>query len=131
MPHLALVKAGLSSSDMDYFIAGDIKIRSSVLLSVKAVYPFWEFGACSTLGRHLAGSNACTSGFATNILVIPQSITECRRRQYRYPTEYGYQRPEYAQWTGTGAGAWFWSRECGPGGISYNWKVVDAASGSV
>ncbi|NMB41554.1 MAG: stage V sporulation protein AD [Firmicutes bacterium] len=107
--HLALVKAGLSSSDMDYFIAGDIlnQIISASFCARELSIPFLGiYGACSTLAEGISlGAMLVQSGFATNILVATSSHNCSAERQYRYPTEYGYQRPEYAQWTVTGAGA--------------------------
>lgn len=43
--------------------------------------------------------------FASNILAATSSHNCSSERQFRYPTEYGFQRPPQAQWTVTGAGA--------------------------
>ncbi len=45
------------------------------------------------------------SGFAQNALVGTSSHNAACEKQYRYPTEYGAQKPPTAQWTVTGAGA--------------------------
>jgi len=64
------------------------------------------YGACSTLTEGLSlGAMLLQGGFARYILVATSSHNCAAERQYRYPTEYGYQRPGYAQWTVTGAGA--------------------------
>ncbi len=44
-------------------------------------------------------------GFAANVLAATSSHHCSAERQYRYPTEYGFQRPRHAQWTVTGAAA--------------------------
>ncbi len=44
-------------------------------------------------------------GFAHTVLAATSSHHCSAERQFRYPTEYGFQRPEQAQWTVTGAAA--------------------------
>ena len=107
--YLALGKAGLSPEDMDYYIGGDLlnQIISSTFCARKLAIPFLGiFGACSTLAEGLSlGAMLIQGGFAKHILVGTSSHNCSAERQYRYPTEYGYQRPGYSQWTVTGAGA--------------------------
>ena len=45
------------------------------------------------------------SGYAQNALAATSSHNGAAEKQYRYPTEYGSQKPPTAQWTVTGAGA--------------------------
>lgn len=107
--YLALGKAGLSPEDMDCFIGGDLlnQVITSNFCAGKLALPYWGiYGACSTLAQGLAlGSMLIEGGFAQYILVGTSSHNCAAERQYRYPTEYGFQRPGYAQWTVTGAGA--------------------------
>lgn len=131
--HLALAKAGLSPDDIDYFIAGDLlnQVISASFCARRLAVPFLGiYGACSTLTEGLSiGAMLLQGGFARNILVATSSHNCSAERQYRYPTEYGYQRPGYAQWTVTGAGAVVLSSEAGEGpcleSITIG-KVVDA-----
>jgi stage V sporulation protein AD len=130
--HLALGKAGLSPEDMDYFIAGDLlnQVISASFCARGLAIPFLGiYGACSTLTEGLSiGGMLVQGGFARNVLVATSSHNCTAERQYRYPTEYGYQRPGYAQWTVTGAGAVILSSEGeGPRLESITTgKVVDA-----
>jgi stage V sporulation protein AD len=107
--HLALGKSGLSPGDMDYFIAGDLLnqvISASFCARGLAIPYLGIYGACSTLAEGLSvGGMLIQGGFARHVLVATSSHNCTAERQYRYPTEYGYQRPGYAQWTVTGAGA--------------------------
>lgn len=106
---LALRKGNLSRDDIDYFLAGDLlnQIISSGFCALKLAIPFMGvYGACSTLTLTLSlGALLVSGGVAQNILVATSSHNCSAERQYRYPTEYGFKRPPYAQWTVTGAGA--------------------------
>lgn len=107
--YLALGKAGLSPEDMDYYIGGDLlnQVVSSTFCARSLAIPFLGiFGACSTLAEGLSlGTMLIQGGFAKYILVATSSHNCSAERQYRYPTEYGFQKPGYSQWTVTGAGA--------------------------
>lgn len=107
--YLALGKAGLSPEDMDYFIGGDLLnqvITSNFCARSLAIPYLGIYGACSTLAQGLSlGAMLIQGGFAQYILIATSSHNCAAERQYRYPTEYGFQRPGYAQWTVTGAGA--------------------------
>lgn len=107
--YLSLGKAGVTPGDMDYFIAGDLlnQVISSNFCARKLAIPYFGiYGACSTLTEGISlGAMLVEGGFADHILLATSSHNCASERQYRYPTEYGYQRPGYAQWTVTGAGA--------------------------
>ncbi|HHU76919.1 MAG TPA: stage V sporulation protein AD [Firmicutes bacterium] len=106
---LALGKLGLSPDDIDFFIAGDLlnQIISSSFCARKLALPFLGiYGACSSLVEGLSlGAMLLEGNFAGRILVATSSHNCSSERQYRYPTEYGFQRPGYSQQTVTGAGA--------------------------
>ena len=107
--YLALGKAGLSREDMDYYLGGDLlnQVISSTFCARSLAIPYLGiFGACSTLAEGLSlGTMLIQGGFAKYILVATSSHNCSAERQYRYPTEYGFQKPGYSQWTVTGAGA--------------------------
>ena len=106
---LALKKGSYSLEQMDFFLAGDLlnQITTSGYCAAKLALPFFGlYGACSTLALSLAlGALLVSGGFAANVLAAPSSHNCGSERQFRYPTEYGFQRPPQAQWTVTGAGA--------------------------
>lgn len=64
------------------------------------------FSACATSMETLAiGSAFIDGGFAKRILATVSSHNATAERQFRYPTEYGGQRPSTATSTVTGAGS--------------------------
>jgi stage V sporulation protein AD len=107
--YLALGKGGLTPDDIDFFIAGNLlnQIITSSFCARKLSIPYLGvFSACSTLTEGLAlGAMLLEGGFAGHLLISTSSHNSTAERQYRYPTEYGYQKPGCAQWTVTGAGA--------------------------
>lgn len=107
--YLALSKIQKVPKDMDYFLAGDLlnQITASGFHAAQLDVPFFGlYGACSTLGESLSlGAMLVDGGFAEEVLAATSSHNCTSERQYRYPTEYGGQRPPYSQWTVTGAGA--------------------------
>ena len=70
------------------------------------------FGACSSSMEGLAlGSLIVDSGFGDKVVSSTSSHNGAAEKQFRYPTEYGGQKPPTAQWTVTGAGAALLMRE--------------------
>lgn len=106
---LSLGKVGLTPGDIDFFIAGDLlnQIISANICARKLAIPYFGiYGACSTLTEGMSlGTLLIEGGFAEHVLVGTSSHNSTAERQYRYPTEYGYQPPGYSQQTVTGAGA--------------------------
>lgn len=107
--HLALQKGNLSLNEIDYFLAGDLlnqMVTSGFCARSLGLPYFGLYGACATIGLGLAlGAILIAGGFAQNIIAATSSHNCSAERQYRYPTEYGFQRPPHAQWTVTGAAA--------------------------
>lgn len=106
---LALKKAGLSRQQVDILLAGDL-LNQNIIASFTAEkqgIPFLGmYGACSTSMLTLANAAALVNaGFATYAIAACSSHNATAERQFRYPTEYGGQKPPSAQWTVTGAGA--------------------------
>lgn len=104
----ALKKAKLSVSDIDYVLAGDLLNQC-----VGAHYgmrdlgiPFLGlYGACSTMTESLSvGSMIIGGGYAEKVMCVTSSHFCSAEKQYRFPLEYGGQRPPTAQWTVTGSG---------------------------
>ncbi|MGA8942407.1 MAG: stage V sporulation protein AD [Thermoactinomyces sp.] len=127
----AIDKAGISKDSIQFFLAGDLmnQVISSNFTARKLSVPYLGlFGACSTSMESLAlGSLIVSSGFASHVLVATSSHNAAAEKQYRYPTEYGSQKPPTAQWTVTGAGAAVISQERTPEEI----RVTAATIGRV
>ena len=105
----AIKKAGLKKEDVQFFMSGDLinQIISSSFTARTLGIPYLGlYGACSSSMEGLAlASLLIDSKFAQNALAATSSHNAASEKQFRYPTEYGAQKPPYAQWTVTGAGA--------------------------
>lgn len=106
---IAIKKAGLQKQDIQFLLSGDLlnQIISSSFSARTLAVPFLGlYGACSTAMESLAlASLIVDSGAASYVLCGTASHNSAVEKQYRYPTEYGAQKPPTAQWTVTGAGA--------------------------
>lgn len=105
----ALAKASLSPSQLDFALGGDLLnqcIATSFALRELGVPFLGLYGACSTMAESLLlGSAMLSGGFGSRGLCLASSHFCSAERQYRYPLEYGGQRPPTAQWTATACGA--------------------------
>lgn len=103
-----LSKANVRQDSVDFFISGDLinQITPTSFAARTNQIPYLGvFGACSTLTEGLALSALILdSSGAKNIVTGSSSHNAAVERQFRYPTEYGGQKPPTAQWTVTGAG---------------------------
>lgn len=106
---LALDKAGLTEQDVDVIVAGDLlnqNITTNFTAEQLAIPLLGIYGACSTSMLTLANAAALVNaGYVNRAIAACSSHNATAERQYRYPTEYGGQKPPSAQWTVTGAGA--------------------------
>lgn len=106
---LAITKAELKKEDIQFFLCGDLMsqiITSSFTARTLGIPYLGLYGACSTSMEGLAlASLMVDSGYAQNALTATSSHNASSEKQFRYPTEYGSQKPPTAQWTVTGAGA--------------------------
>jgi stage V sporulation protein AD len=104
----AIRKAGLQKQDIQFFLAGDLLnqiISSSFTARTLAVPYLGLYGACSSSMESLAlGSLIVDSKSGNYVICGAVSHNASVEKQYRYPTEYGSQKPPTAQWTVTGAG---------------------------
>lgn len=105
----AIKKAGLQKEDIQFFLSGDLinQIMPSSFTARNLAIPYLGiYGACSSSMEGISlASLMIDSGFAQRVLVGTSSHNAACEKQYRYPTEYGAQKPPTAQWTVTGAGA--------------------------
>ncbi|SHJ81074.1 stage V sporulation protein AD [Tepidibacter formicigenes] len=105
----AIQKYGKKKEDVQFFISGDLmnQIISSSFTARTLGCPYLGiFGACSSSMEGLAlASLLIDSKAAKYVLAGASSHNAAAEKQFRYPTEYGSQKPPTAQWTVTGAGA--------------------------
>ncbi|WP_071393933.1 stage V sporulation protein AD [Bacillus tuaregi] len=101
-------KGDLQNEDVQFLIAGDLinQITPTSFAARTAKIPYFGlFGACSTSMEGLAlASFMVNYRGAKNVLTGASSHNAATEKQFRYPTEYGGQKPPTAQWTATGAG---------------------------
>ena len=111
---LAIKKANLKDSDIDYILSGDLinqstssvfAIRDLANGQNKNPRPYIGlFSACSVMGLGMGiGSMFLESGFGNNVLVGASSHFSTAERQFRFPIELGSQRTPTASTTVTGA----------------------------
>ncbi len=106
---LVIEKSGLSREEIRYSFAGDLlaQLIATSFGNVNLEIPmFGLYGACSTMGEGLGlGAMCVEGGFADHVLVSASSHFASAEKQFRFPLEYGNQRPYSATWTVTGCGA--------------------------
>ncbi len=102
-------KAGLKNSDIRYLVGGDLLgqlIATSFGVAELNIPIFGVYGACSTMGESMVlGSMLVEGGFADRVIAITSSHFAGAEKQFRFPLDYGNQRPYSASWTVTGSGA--------------------------
>lgn len=105
----AIEKSNLQKEDINFFFSGDLMnqiITSSFAARTLAIPYLGIFGACSSSMEGLAlAAQLIESKAAKYVLTSASSHNAAAEKQFRYPTDYGVQRPPTAQWTVTGAGA--------------------------
>ncbi len=105
----ALSKCSIASSQLDCIFAGDLLnqcISSNYGLRELGIPFVGLYGACSTMAESLAlASLFVDCSMAQHAAAVTSSHFCSAERQFRFPLEYGGQRPPTAQWTVTGSGA--------------------------
>ena len=106
---LSITKAGLKRDDIRYLFAGDLLgqlIATSFGLMQYEIPMFGLYGACSTFGEALSlAAMTVHAGYAGHVIALASSHFASAEKQFRYPLEYGNQRPPASTWTVTGCGA--------------------------
>ena len=107
--NLALSKRKLEDRDIDILLAGDLinQCTSSAYGLRGFDIPFFGlYGACSTIAEGLAlASMLVSAGYFKRAAAVTSSHNCSAERQFRFPLEYGGQRPPNSQWTVTGSDA--------------------------
>jgi len=123
-------KSGFSAKDIEFIFAGDLLNQcagSNFCVRDIAVQFFGLYGACSTMAEAMIlGSMVIDGGFADRTLALTSSHFCSAERQFRFPLEYGAQRPPSSQWTVTGAGCTLLERETEKPSVSIE-KVTPGA----
>ncbi|MEH7336648.1 stage V sporulation protein AD [Neobacillus drentensis] len=105
---ITLEKANLQKEQIQFLFAGDLinQITPTSFAARTMQIPYFGlFGACSTSMEGLAlASFVVNYQGAKKVLTGASSHNAAVEKQFRYPTEYGGQKPPTAQWTITGAG---------------------------
>lgn len=107
--YLALGKAGVKPEDISLMFAGDLlgqSIATSFGISSYQIPLLGVYGACSTCGESLTlGVMSIAGGFAKRVVCVTSSHFASAEKEFRFPLDYGSQRPLSASWTVTGSGA--------------------------
>lgn len=103
-----LSKNNLGIQSIDAYVGGDLNnqivIGNYVLRDYDIPY-LGIFGACSTsVEGIIVGGNLLEANYGQNILVGTSSHNATSEKQFRYPTEYGGQKPDSLTFTVTAAG---------------------------
>ncbi|MED4603775.1 stage V sporulation protein AD [Paenibacillus validus] len=105
---LAVENAGLTKEKIEFYVGGDLInqiISNSFAVRTMQIPYLGIFGACSTSMEGLAiASMIVDGGYAKHTMAGTCSHNSTAEKQFRYPTEYGSQKPPTAQYTVTGAG---------------------------
>ena len=108
-----LKKAGKGPGEIRYLFAGDLlaqSVASSYGVQPFEIPVFGIYGACSTCGEGLSlASMAIAGGFADSVIAVTSSHFASAEKEFRYPLDYGSQRPLCSTWTVTGSGAFLLS----------------------
>lgn len=105
---IILQKAKLQNMDIEYFLSGDlVNQMTPTNFAAKEI-------ACSFIGMFSACATSISSvivaclltelGASKYAIAGSSSQHNAAERQFRYPLNYGAQKPETAQWTATAAG---------------------------
>lgn len=128
---LAIQKSAVPRNRIRYAFAGDLLgqcIASSFGMEEEGFPLFGLYGACSTMGETLSlGSMTVAADYAEYVVCVTSSHYASAEKQFRFPSDYGNQRPLCATWTVTGSGAAVLGQEQGIARITgiTTGKIVD------
>lgn len=104
----AATKAEISMADVNFILSGDLLnqcMGSAFAIKDLQTPSIGLYGACSTMALSLSVGSMLVDAGADCVIAGTSSHFCSSERQFRYPLEYGGQRPPTAQWTVTGAGS--------------------------
>lgn len=124
-------KTAVSKEEIRYIFGGDLLgqlIATTFGIESFEIPFFGLYGACSTMGEGMSlGAMAVAGGYANNVIALASSHFASAEKTFRFPLEYGNQRPYSATWTVTGSGAVLISKDKGFARITgiTTGKIVD------
>lgn len=105
----ALKKGNIRKDEVDCIFAGDLLgqlIATSFGLAEFNIPMLGVYGACSTMGESMGlAAMAVDGGYAQKAAAVTSSHFASAEKTFRFPLDYGNQRPLSATWTVTGSGA--------------------------
>lgn len=114
---IALEKGKIKEDQLRYLFAGDLQGQlagTTFAMRDMNVPVFGLYGACSTMGEALSlASMVVSAGYADEVGAVTSSHLGSAEKNFRYPLEYGNQRPKSSTWTVTGSGAFIVSSSQG------------------
>lgn len=127
----AIEKGGFHPSDIDALTAGDLlnQCTATGYAAESIGVPYLGlYGACSTMAESLLIASLLVSGGINRAVAATGSHFCGSEKQFRFPLEYGSQRPPTSQWTVTGSGAVVLGKDHGSPFITHvtAGKVIDA-----
>lgn len=106
---LCLQKANKKKEEIDFFLGGDLlnqNVTASYVAREKEIPFLGLFNACATSMEAITlAAVLLDGGFAEKIITSVSSHFSTAERQFRFPTEFGGQKPDTAMYTVTGSGA--------------------------
>lgn len=104
---ISLEKAGVIQKEIDLFIGSDLnnQITATNYFSKRLERPMYGiYSACASVGQGIQlGSLLLENEAMERINIFVSSHNACAERQFRYPNEYGIQKPITSTFTATGA----------------------------
>ncbi|WP_238473824.1 stage V sporulation protein AD [Paenisporosarcina cavernae] len=126
----AIRKAGIHQKEIDVVLAGDLinQMTPTSFAMATLESPFMGvFSACATsISSMIIGAALLEGKLASTVVTAASSHHNAVERQFRYPVDYGAQKPPTSQWTVTAGGAAVISR-----GVSNKPIIVRATVGKV
>lgn len=106
---LLFKKSGKVPEDIRYVFGGDLLAQlmaTSFAVRDLGIPLFGLYGACSTFGEAMSlAAMTVAAGFAKDTIAIASSHFASAEKQFRFPLDYGNQRPLSSTTTVTGSGA--------------------------
>jgi len=130
--YTALKKACVDPEQVRFLCAGDLlgqSMASSFGVASFNIPLLGLYGACSTCGEGLmVASMLISAGYAEIAVSVTSSHFASAEKEFRYPLEYGNQRPLSASWTVTGSGAFVLTSDIGDGARA---KITGVTIGTI
>lgn len=124
-------KTAVPKENIRYLFGGDLLgqlIATTFGIESFEIPFFGLYGACSTMGEGISlAAMTVAAGYADHAIALASSHFASAEKTFRFPLDYGNQRPYSATWTVTGSGAVLVGKEKGIARITgiTTGKIVD------